>query len=105
MTTKEIKELSPENLLSQVKKEYDEGVLVNLIRKGGEKVEIENGDARVLACHGCEYLGKTKGYVGCLHCGCPFASKAYMKNLMHIKADCPHPDGSRWSEIDNKFKK
>lgn len=103
MTTEEIKNLTPDQLLLEVKKEYEEGVLADLIRKGGKKVSEENGDQRILACHGCDYLGKTRGYIGCTICTCPFASKAYMKNLLHIKAECPHPEGSRWTDIDNKF--
>lgn len=103
MTNKEIKNLDPENLLLAVKREYDEGILAKLIRKGGEKVEIGNGDGRVRACHGCTYLARVKGYIGCSECGCPLASKAYMKNLLNIKAECPHPDGSRWAAVDIKF--
>lgn len=103
MTAEEIKALSEDELLKAVKEEYDEGVLAKLIRKGGEAVSEENGDLRVRACHGCKHLGKVKGYIGCVICGCPFASKAYMKNLLNIKADCPHPQGSRWSEIDKNF--
>ena len=107
---KELKEMTPEELLAEVKKEYDESIILQLIReKGGAKVSEENVDARVMACAGCEYLGRvrripTKSFAGCTVCRCPLGNKAYMDRLLHMKAECPHPEGSRWEEIDSKFK-
>lgn len=96
--------LSPDELLEKVRDEQDESVLVALVRKGGRKVSIENGDERVKACAGCDYIGKVVGgLTGCKICKCPLASKAYMKDLLGTKATCPHPDGSRWEQIDKNY--
>jgi len=68
---------------------------------------------------------------GCTECGCPFATKPYMLNIPRlkdkmdeplsfdeliklrtnkksedfemVKITCPHPNGNKWSQVDNTF--
>ncbi len=106
---KELKEMTADELLEAVKKEKDESIFLEIVRNGGELLNDEKeGDQRVLACHGCPNVSIVeplpfKRYIGCSLCGCPFASKAYMLSFLGKKADCPHPEGSRWENIKTRI--
>lgn len=108
MTDDQIRALNAQELLTAVLEEKDESDLLELIRKGGKATTEHHGNQRVKACAGCEYAGNVTPlpgatYIGCQHCGCPFATKAYMLNLLFKKSACPHPKGSRWQKIDKIF--
>lgn len=104
MTDAELQALAPDALLETVRGEYDESDLLAVIRKGGRRTSPERAEQRVWACAGCENLGTVRPlplreWTGCVLCGCPLATKAYLENLLFTKSDCPHPQGSRWKNI------
>lgn len=112
--------------------------LVECIKAEGTLVSKEQAEARTNKCKGCMYEGivnplpKLEG-PGCLKCGCPFATKAWMNTILRRAENvgdpltfeeiielkslgkfnkskfveeiivCPHPDGNQWASIDSKF--
>ena len=122
-------------------KEYKVKTLFKFMAAGGVPVSKEQGDARVEICKGCELYGDvivevsglTLTMKGCGGCGCPSATKPYMKSLprpkdkigstltlgelvslkMNYEIDsdkyeneimiCPHSSGNKWELVDNNF--
>lgn len=110
-----------------------------LIRYAGSRVSKENAEARLSVCSGCPLKGKVQVRAdlpfvdGCTECQCPFATKAYMKDIYRkignedeplseseikqilfyktfdkkkikrVPIICPHKDGNRWQEVDSQF--
>ena len=93
----------------QKKRKY----LIEGIKKIGTLVAPEIARARILVCKTknnnkpCEHYGQVNPIddwkeEGCTKCGCPFATKAFMKTAFLNKVTCPHEDGNFWNNL-NKF--
>lgn len=78
---------------------------------GGEQVSEAVYQARLEVCRGCDKAGTVYPLPGlkmqgCTICGCPFATKPRWEKyfsaakLRIITAECPHPDGNKWLEIE-----
>ena len=103
-------------------------VLTRRILQGGELVSDEQAAERLNRCKTlengipCRYFGPVSvaGLIfpeGCNACGCPAATKFRMKNITDPltraaitaaggdpEIDCKHPDGSKWIDIEQKYK-
>ena len=81
-----------------------------VVQLGGKLIPKEWGDARVEVCKKCPLYGMVKPLKskalempGCTKCGCPSATKAYMKTILFKKIKCPHPEGNKWADVDKQF--
>lgn len=94
--------------------------LAKIIRLGGSETTDEHASKRTEMCmtvdngEPCKYLGVVRPTImfatqGCTICRCPIATKA--KTLKRFSRSegkiipeyCPHPDGNKWSNIDQFF--
>ena len=91
--------------------EFLEDSFAELVKLGGVMVSRDHYEARVKACRECEFVGEVQPaphlkMEGCTLCGCPLKTKPYFDRFLvgGKEITCPHPEGSRWTEIDSKFK-
>ena len=91
--------------------EFLEDAFSEVVKLGGKLVSREHYEARVKACRACEFVGEVEPapslkMEGCTLCGCPLKTKPYFDRFLvgGKEITCPHPEGSRWTEIDSKFK-
>ena len=91
--------------------EFLEDAFSEIVKLGGKKVSREHYEARVKVCRACDFVGKVEPapnlkMEGCTLCGCPLKTKPYFDRFLvgGKEITCPHPEGSRWTEIDSKFK-
>ena len=91
--------------------EFLEDAFSEVVKLGGKLVSREHYEARVKACRACEFVGEVEPgpnlkMEGCTLCGCPLKTKPYFDRFLvgGKEITCPHPEGSRWAEIDSKFK-
>lgn len=103
--------------------EYAEWAIRQYTRIWGEMAPEKLAKTRQEICKGCDMAGKVKiplprirqGWPefttmdGCTKCGCPFATKTKVKRYFSlvrmrvVKADCPHPDGSKWPDPEQFY--
>ena len=91
--------------------EFLEDAFSEVVKLGGKLVSREHYEARVKVCRACEFVGEVEPapslkMEGCTLCGCPLKTKPYFDRFLvgGKEITCPHPEGSRWTEIDSKFK-
>lgn len=110
------------DLIKKRLREHTVNYIGNIVTAGQELVSPEHEKARRDICKGCDLLEMVTlppvpwiGPIqvpGCGGCKCPIKTKpkaVKYRNFkdgkpLEIKTNiCPHPDGNKWEDVDNKY--
>lgn len=98
-----------------------EAAVTQMVALGGTLADPAQARERLTACERCELSSPDytvagivvpggRGITKCVPCGCIASAKASVRTYFStskmrvVPAVCPHPEGSRWEAIDQKYK-